>query len=58
MKNCGFDTGAIDGIFSDRTQKAVKDFQAHYSLVADGVIAAKTWAVLIKLDSHLKNCHS
>jgi len=57
MKNCGFYTGAIDGIFSARTEKAVKDFQAHYSLVADGIIGAKTWAALIKLDSHVENCY-
>lgn len=58
IKDCGFYNGAIDGIFNARTDKAVKDFQAHYSLVADGVIGTKTWERLIKLDSHVKSCYS
>ena len=38
--------GAVDGIFGNNTEKAVKQYQAAHGLVADGIIGPKTWASL------------
>lgn len=57
LSEAGFYTGKFDGIFGLTTEKAVKDFQAHYALVADGVIGAKTWAELIGLGAHINVCY-
>lgn len=37
----------VDGVFGDVTVAKVKAFQNSRSLVADGVVGAKTWAVLV-----------
>lgn len=36
----------VDGIFWDKTEKAVKDFQASKGLIVDGIVGEKTWAAL------------
>ncbi len=56
LSGAGFYNGAFDGVFGAKTVQAVKDFQAHSGLVADGVIGAKSWDALIKLDSHINSC--
>ncbi len=56
LSGAGFYNRAIDGVFGTLTVQAVKDFQAHFGLVADGVLGAKSWDALIKLDSHVDNC--
>ena len=42
----GFDCGTADGIFGDKTEKAVRACQATYGLTVDGVAGVKTLAVL------------
>lgn len=42
----GFSPGAIDGDFGGKTETALKAFQAHAGLRADGVAGASVWAAL------------
>lgn len=46
LKELNLYTGAIDGIFGARTEKAVVQFQAAHGLVGDGIVGPKTNAVL------------
>ena len=43
---------AADGIFGEKTKKAVEDFQRLYKLTIDGVVGSKTWAALEKATGH------
>ena len=45
----GYYFGEVDGDFGPQTEAAVKAFQQHKNLVADGVIGSKTWAALMEL---------
>ncbi|MFB7028915.1 MULTISPECIES: peptidoglycan-binding protein [unclassified Streptomyces] len=42
----GFGPGAFDGLYDERTKKAVKDFQRSRRLVADGIVGPDTWGEL------------
>ncbi len=42
----GATLSAIDGIFGNGTDSAVKDFQRKHGLDADGIIGQKTWRVM------------
>ncbi len=42
LKNLGYYTYTVDGIWGSRTTKAVKKFQSDYGLTADGIVGAKT----------------
>ncbi len=46
LKNWGYYTGAVDGIFGAKTKAAVKYFQQKNGLVADGIVGAKTLAAM------------
>ncbi|MBR5947338.1 MAG: spore cortex-lytic enzyme [Clostridia bacterium] len=46
LKNWGYYTGAIDGIFGSGTESAVKSFQRKNGLTADGIVGQKTAAAL------------
>ena len=46
LKQWGYYTGAIDGIFGPATEKAVKWFQQKNGLTADGIVGSKTAAAL------------
>lgn len=46
LKNWGYYTGAVDGIFGSKTLAAVKYFQRKNGLVVDGIVGAKTFAAL------------
>ena len=46
LKELGLYSGAIDGAFGGGVQAGVKSFQASHGLKADGVVGAKTWALL------------
>ncbi len=41
-----YPAGAIDGIFGQKTEAAVKQFQIENTLAADGIVGKKTWAKL------------
>lgn len=45
----GFNCGAVDGDFGNKTLAAVKTFQAKNGLVADGIIGQNTWRKLLGL---------
>ena len=46
LKNWGYYTGAVDGIFGSKTKEAVKYFQRKNGLSVDGVVGNKTLAAL------------
>ena len=46
LKQWGYYSGAVDGIFGSGTQKAVEYFQRKNGLTADGVVGTKTAAAL------------
>jgi uncharacterized protein (TIGR02594 family) len=46
LKDKGFDPGEIDGVWGRRTIAAVKHFQAHQGLTADGIVGPRTTAAL------------
>ena len=57
LKDGDFYKGAVDNDFGSKTETAVKAFQAaRPGLVADGVIGAKTWLTLSRLDVHANSC--
>lgn len=42
LKELGYYTGAVDGIYGSATQKAVKSFQKNCGITADGIAGPKT----------------
>ncbi len=44
LKNWGYYSGSVDGIYGSKTVEAVKKFQRKYGLTADGIVGAKTAA--------------
>lgn len=46
LKQWGYYTGAVDGIYGSKTIAAVKKFQAKNGLAADGIVGSKTLAAL------------
>lgn len=42
LKNLGYYTYTVDGIWGSRTTKAVRKFQSDYGLTVDGIVGAKT----------------
>lgn len=47
LKQLGYyDVGTVDGIFGDGTERALKQFQARYGLIADGVAGPNTFKAL------------
>ena len=43
----GFNCGTVDGVFGSATEAALKQFQAKYSLGADGIAGNGTWGKLL-----------
>ncbi|HOP12092.1 MAG TPA: L,D-transpeptidase family protein [Oscillospiraceae bacterium] len=48
LKNLGFYTGTIDGIFGEGMERAVKSFQRTYYLEDDGIIGKTTYEKIIE----------
>lgn len=46
LKNLGYFSGMVDGIFGATTEKAVKDFQKANGLKIDGIVASETLAAI------------
>ena len=46
LKNWGYYTGSVDGIFGPKTAEAVKYFQRKNGLVADGIVGKNTAAAI------------
>ena len=46
LKQWGYYTGAVDGVFGSGTEKAVRLFQQKNNLAVDGVVGTKTAAAL------------
>ena len=46
LKNWGYYTGSVDGIYGAKTVAAVKSFQRKNGLTADGIAGAKTLAAM------------
>ncbi|MDD4315599.1 MAG: spore cortex-lytic enzyme [Clostridia bacterium] len=46
LKQWGYYTGGVDGIFGPKTAAAVRYFQSRNGLVVDGIVGAKTAAAL------------
>lgn len=47
LKELGYYTGAIDGMFGQITQNAVIRFQKDYNLTPDGIVGTNTWNALM-----------
>lgn len=50
LNGLGFNVGLVDGIFGGKTDKAVKEIQYTFGLVADGIVGNRTYTLLDKLD--------
>lgn len=46
LKELGYYTGAVDGIFGTQTVRAIKNFQRDYGLTVDGIVGKNTLAKL------------
>jgi N-acetylmuramoyl-L-alanine amidase len=46
LNDLGFDPGAVNGLFDDRTARALRDFQKNAGLQDDGVVDASVFNVL------------
>jgi peptidoglycan hydrolase-like protein with peptidoglycan-binding domain len=46
LKEVGFYSGAIDGIYGPATEAAIRDFQAFAGLQVDGIAGPATWSAL------------
>lgn len=56
LKNWGYYTGAVDGIYGTKTKNAVIKFQKNNGLTADGIVGSKTAAALgMSLSSQSSN---
>ena len=46
----GYYTGALDGIFGDALDAAVRKFQMDHDLVVDGVCGPMTWRKILEME--------
>lgn len=43
LNGLGYNCGPVDGDFGERTAWAVKSYQTHFGLTADGIVGPQTW---------------
>jgi peptidoglycan hydrolase-like protein with peptidoglycan-binding domain len=43
LKQLGYNTGTIDGIYGPKTLNSIKSFQKYYKLTVDGTVGNNTW---------------
>ncbi len=56
LKNWGYYTGSVDGIYGTKTKTAVKKFQKNNGLTVDGIVGSKTASALgMSLSSQSSN---
>jgi peptidoglycan hydrolase-like protein with peptidoglycan-binding domain len=48
LRSVGVFRGAIDGVFGQETQNAVKAAQRKFNLEPDGVVGPATWNALLR----------
>ena len=58
LKNWGYYTGSVDGIFGSKTKEAVKYFQRKNKLTADGIVGPKTLSALGIVEGSSSNASS
>jgi len=46
LKRAGLNPGPIDGKLGSKTKEAIKEFQRRKKMNDDGIVGAKTWALL------------
>ena len=46
LNTLGFETGGLDGIFGEKTQTAVRNYQQRAGLTVDGIVGCNTWRAL------------
>lgn len=46
LNDLGFDPGAVNGLFDERTARAIRDFQKNAGIVTDGVVDAEVFKVV------------
>lgn len=51
LRQQGFYTGQIDGLYGPNTVSAVRNFQQSRNLIADGMVGPRTWAALVGMAS-------
>ncbi len=49
LQSLGYNPGAIDGIYGNRTMNAVIEFQRNNGLVADGIAGSDTFNMIFQL---------
>ncbi|HEY5335154.1 MAG TPA: N-acetylmuramoyl-L-alanine amidase [Mycobacteriales bacterium] len=54
LAELGFDIGRCDGLFADRTEAALRDFQRNYGLTADGTVGPATVRALQQIRRSVK----
>jgi peptidoglycan hydrolase-like protein with peptidoglycan-binding domain len=48
LRSLGVFRGAIDGVFGQETQTAVKAAQRKFNLDSDGIVGPATWSALLR----------
>lgn len=46
LTRLGYRPGPVDGVFGDKTESAVVQFQEEHSLYSDGIVGPNTWGML------------
>lgn len=51
LRELGFDSGTIDGVFGKNTENAIKAFQNSRKITVDGIVGPETWNYIMKADN-------